>query len=98
MTAIELPDGEYTAVVDGVEDGLATVFFERDGEEAGNAAVDASRLPSDGRHADAVLSVTLSEGRIDSASYEPDQTADRRAAAQDRFDRLSKRPPSDEGS
>ena len=30
-------DGEYTAVVDNVEDGLATVFFERDGEEEGNA-------------------------------------------------------------
>ena len=96
MTAIELPDGEYTAVVDNVEDGLATVFFERDGEEVGNAVLDASRLPSDGQHADAILSVTLSEGRIESASYKPEQTKARKEAAQDRFDRLSKRPPSDE--
>ncbi|MYL15497.1 DUF3006 family protein [Halorubrum terrestre] len=96
MTAIELPDGEYTAVVDNVEDGLATVFFERDGEEVGNAVLDASWLPSDGQHADAILSVTVSEGRIESVSYKPEQTADRKAAAQDRFDRLSKRPPSDE--
>ena len=98
MTDIELPDGEYTAVVDNVEDGLATVFFERDGEEVGNAVLDASRLPSDGQHADAILSVTLSEGRIESASYKPEQTADRKDAAQDRFDRLSKRPSSNEES
>ena len=96
MTDIELPDGEYTAVVDNVEDGLATVFFERDDEEVGNAVLEVSRLPPDGRHADAILSVTLGGGRIESASYEPEQTEDRKAAAQDRFDRLSKRPPSDE--
>ena len=96
MNDIELPDGEYTAVVDNVEDGLATVFFERDGEEVGNAVLEASRLPSDARHADAILSVTLREGRIESATYEPDRTTSRAEAAQDRFDRLSKRPPSDE--
>jgi hypothetical protein len=95
MSDVDLPDGEYTAVVDSVEDGLATVFFERDGEAVGNAVLDASRLPSDGRHADAVLLVALSDGRIESASYEPDRTGARAEAAQDRFDRLSKRPPSD---
>ncbi|MFO8115499.1 MAG: DUF3006 family protein [Halorubrum sp.] len=98
MTDIELPDGEYTAVVDNVEDGLATVFFERDGEEVGDALLEASRLPSDARHADAVLSVTLSDGSVESASYEPERTETRSAAAQDRFDRLSRRPPSDEDS
>ena len=96
MSDVDLPDGEYAAVVDAVEDGLATVFFERDGEEVGNAVLDASRLPADGRHADAVLSVTLSGGRIESASYEPERTDARAEAAQDRFDRLSKRPPSDD--
>lgn len=98
MTDIDLPDGEYTAVVDNVEDGLATVFFERDGEEVGNAVLEASQLPSDGQHADAIVSVVLSGGRIESASYKPEQTESRAAAAQDRFDRLSKRPPSDEES
>ncbi|MFW5999965.1 MAG: DUF3006 domain-containing protein [Halorubrum sp.] len=96
MTDVDLPDGEYAAVVDAVEDGLATVFFERDGEEVGNAVLDVSRLPSEGRHADAILSVTLSRGRIESASYELERTERRAEAAQDRFDRLSKRPPSDE--
>ena len=95
MTDIGLPDGEYTAVVDGVEDGLATVFFERDGEEVGDAVIEAARLPTDGRRADAILSVTIGDGRIESASYEPERTAERGEAAQDRFDRLSKRPPSD---
>lgn len=96
MSGIELSDGEYTAVVDDVEDGLATVFFERDGEEVGNTVLEASGLPPDARRADAVLSVTLSGGRIEAASYQPEETATRAEAAQDRFDRLSKRPPSDE--
>jgi hypothetical protein len=95
VTDVDLPDGEYTAIVDSVEDGLATAFFERDGEEVGNAVVDAARLPSDGRHADAILSVTVSSGRLDSATYEPERTERRAEAAQDRFDRLSERPPSD---
>lgn len=96
MTDIELPDGEYTAVVDNIEDGLATVFFERDGEEVGNAVLEASQLPSDGQHADAILSVVLNGGHIESASYKPEQTESRAKAAQDRFDQLSKRPPPDE--
>ena len=95
MTDIDLPDGEYTAVVDNVEDGLATVFFERDGEEQGDAVLEATRLPPDARHADAVLSVTLGDGRIGAASYDPEETADRSEAAQSRFDRLSRRPPSE---
>ena len=36
MTELDaLADGCYTAVVDSVEDGFATVFFEDDGEEVG---------------------------------------------------------------
>ncbi|TKX87827.1 DUF3006 domain-containing protein [Halorubrum sp. SS5] len=96
MSDVDLPDGEYTAVVDAVEDGLATVFFERDGEEVGDAVVDAARLPPDGRRADAVLSVTLGSGHIESAAYDPERTEARAEAAQDRFDRLSKRPSSDD--
>jgi len=98
MSDIDLPNGKYTAVVDKIEDGLATVFFERDGDEMGNAVLDASELPSDAQHADAILSVTLSEGDIESASYNPDATDTRAEAAQDRFDRLSERPPADDDS
>jgi len=96
MSDIDLPNGEYTAVVDTIEDGLATVFFERDGDEVGNAVLDASELPSDAQHADAILSVTLSDGDIESASYNPEATDARAKAAQDRFDRLSERPPADD--
>lgn len=96
MSDIDLPDGDYTAVVDSVEDGLATVFFERDGKEVGNAVLEASQLPPDAQVADAILSVTLAEGCIESATYKPEETATRAEAAQDRFDRLSERPPSDE--
>lgn len=93
---LDLADGEYTAVVDTVEDGLATVFFERAGEEVGNAVLDATRLPEAGRHADAILSVTVAGGGLDAATYDPERTAERAEAAQDRFDRLSERPPSDD--
>lgn len=95
MTTIDLPDGEYTAVVDSIEDGLATVFFERDGEEVGNAVIDPDELPSNGQHADAILNVEIHDSAISSAQYEPDRTEARSTSAQDRFDRLSKRPPSD---
>jgi len=94
MPTIDLPNGAYTAVVDTIEDGLATVFFEQEGVEKGNAVVDADTLPESGQHADAILSVTIEDGTIQTATYEPRQTADRQATAQDRFDSLSERPPS----
>lgn len=96
MTHIDLADGTYTAVVDAIEDGLATVFFESDGEETGNAVVDADRLPEAGRHADAILDVEIEDGSIATATYDPERTETRSEAAQDRFDRLSNRPPSDD--
>jgi hypothetical protein len=93
-----LDDGEYTAVVDSIEDGLATVFFERDGEEVGNAVLEADRLPEDGKHADAILTVTVVDGDLETVQYEPEQTTKRKDAAQNRFDQLSKRPPSEDDS
>ncbi|QCC51426.1 DUF3006 family protein [Halapricum salinum] len=90
-----LPDGEYTAVVDTVEDGLATVFFEQHGDEVGDAVLEASILPEDARHADAVLTVKITNGNLLDAEYDPDQSKERADKAQSRFDRLSKRPPSD---
>jgi len=92
----DLPDGTYTAVVDSVEDGLATVFFEDDGDQVAADTVDADRLPEPSRHADAVLSVTVEGGEPVEWSYDPDESDARRAAAQDRFDRLASRGPSDE--
>jgi hypothetical protein len=93
-----VPDGDYTAVVDAIEDGLATVFFEQDGADAGHAIIDAAKLPEEGRHADAILSVTIADEEIATVDYDPEATATRKDAAQSRFDRLSSRPPSDEDS
>jgi hypothetical protein len=99
MTDIEeLSDGCYTAVVDSVEDGFATVFFERDGEETGNAVLDTAALPEDARRGDAVLRVTITDGALVEAEYDAERTEVRSERAQDRFDRLSERPPSDEES
>ena len=96
MTSLDIPDGAYTAVVDAVEDGLATVFFERDDEEVDDAVVDAETLPEEGRRADAILDVDIEDGQIVTATYDPERTATRSEAAQDRFDRLSSRPPKDD--
>ena len=91
-----LDDGQYTAVVDSIEDGLATIFFERDGEEVADAVLDATILPADTRHADAIVLVTISDGELVEAAYDAEQTENRAEQAQSRFDRLSERPPSDE--
>ena len=93
-----LADGEYMAVVDSIEDGLATVFFEQNGEEIGHAVLEATKLPDDGQHADAILVVAVEDGAIATADYDPDTTATRNTEAQSRFDSLSSRPPSDEDS
>jgi len=93
----DLEDGTYTAVVDSIEDGLATVFFERDGEEVGNRVLDATDLPESGRHADAILSVTVDDGDVEEWTYDEERTENRREAAQSRFDCLSRRPPKDDG-
>jgi len=92
----EVTDGEYTAVVDSIEDGLATIFFERDGTEVDHAVIDATELPDDARHADAILSVTLAGGELTETDYAPERTETRQDAAQDRFDRLSSRPPTED--
>lgn len=97
MTGIDtLSDGTYTAVVDRIEDGLATVFVEEEGEEITGDTIEATELPESGRHADAVFTVKITDGEITEWTYEPDTTETRQSAAQDRFDRLSSRPPSDE--
>ncbi|WP_436936531.1 DUF3006 domain-containing protein [Halovenus marina] len=90
-----IPDGEYTAVVDRIEDGLASVLIEKDGTDAYELVVEPSELPEDGQHADAVLSVEIRDGELVAAAYEASETEERRESAQNRFDRLSQRPPSD---
>lgn len=97
MTDIaSLENGSYTAVVDSIEDGLATVFFEQDGTEMGSAVIDSTALPTEAQHADAILEVTVEDGEMLEARYDPEQAKERKEAAQDRFERLAERPSSED--
>ncbi|WP_132059393.1 DUF3006 domain-containing protein [Halorussus amylolyticus] len=90
-----IPDGRYTAVVDRFE-GERAVLLVEDGEETvGEMAVREGRLPDDARHQDAILRVTVQNGNLVGASYDPDESERRRSEAQSRFDRLARRPDDD---
>ena len=91
-----IPDGQYMAVVDRIEDGLAAVLLEEGGTDAYELLVEPAALPEEGQHADAVLAVEIQNGELVEASYEASETTERRESAQRRFDRLSERPPSDD--
>jgi len=91
-----IPDGEYTAVVDRIEDTLATLELSDDDGERYTLVVDENELPTDARHADAILAVTLVDEELVEAAYQPADTAARKHDAQDRFDRLSRRAPQDD--
>jgi hypothetical protein len=91
-----IPDGQYTAVVDRIEDGLATIVIEEDGTDAYELVVEPVQLPDDGQHADAVLSVEIRDNELVEATYEASETGERQESAQRRFDQLSERPPSDD--
>ncbi|WP_254840157.1 DUF3006 domain-containing protein [Natronomonas marina] len=93
-----IPDGTYTAVLDRIEDGVATLLLEEDGEDAHQLDVDPSVLPADARHSDAVLTVEIDDGELVATSYEPEETDERQESAQSRFDRLSERAPRDDES
>jgi len=90
-----IPDGEYTAVVDQFDETLATLELS-DGEERYNLVVGEEELPEEARHVDAICHVRLVDEELVSVEYDPEETSERTQEAQDRFDRLSSRPPSDE--
>lgn len=93
-------DGRYAAYLDRFEEAederLAVLLLERDGEVVDELAVPAADLPP-GAGQDAVLAVTVSDGALAEARLDDEETADRRAAAQARFDRLARRPADDAG-
>ena len=89
-----LPDGTYTAIIDRIEDGIATL--EVDTEDGLSALdIEAAKLPAEARTADLVLEITVADSALAGVTREPAETADRASEAQRRFDRLSKRPPRD---
>ncbi|MFC7045874.1 DUF3006 domain-containing protein [Halobacteriaceae archaeon GCM10025711] len=85
-------DGEYTAVLDRFEEDDAVLLLERDGDQVDQVVVDWRDLPR-GVRQDAVLDVRVADGEVVDAAYDREATARRRDAAQDRFDRLARRPP-----
>ena len=92
-----IPDGEYTAVVDRLEETLAVLEVTAD-DELYEVVVDEETLPADGRHSDAVFEITVRDGDVVAVVHDTEATDERQERAQDRFDNLSKRPPhSDEG-
>ncbi|MGZ0746110.1 DUF3006 domain-containing protein [Haloparvum sp. AD34] len=88
-----VPDGTYTAVLDRFEGDLAVLVLERDGEDVAEIAVDRERLPAPGRQQDAVYELVVDDGDVTDLDYDPDATSERTERVQDRFDRLSERPP-----
>ena len=94
---IDLPDGEYAAVLDRFEAERAVLVLEADGEDVAEVAVHRTWLPPAGRTRDAVVAVTVEDGRPVAVEHDPEETASRGEAAQDRFDNLARRPPGEDG-
>lgn len=91
-----LDDGTYVGVLDRFEGEQAVLVLQRDGRDVADVLVARTELPEEGRHEDAVFSVELEDGDVRDLEYDPEESKSRAEQAQDRFDRLSKRPPSDE--
>lgn len=86
-------DGTYTAVLDRFEGDQAVLVLEQDGRDVADYPVPTERLPEVGRQQDAVFDVAIEDGNLVDITYNPGETESRRESAQQRFDRLSKRPP-----
>ena len=72
------------------------ILLEYDAEVVDEAVVDEREIPEDGRHVDAVLRVELEEKDVVRMSYDAAETEERKTSVQDRFERLSERPQSDD--
>ncbi|MBX0297212.1 DUF3006 domain-containing protein [Haloarcula nitratireducens] len=90
-----IPDGTYTAVVDRIEDELATLEVQGD-DERYSLVIDETTLPADARHADAIVELELEDDEPVEIVYQEQETVKRKDEAQNRFDRLSKRRSKDD--
>ena len=81
-----------TAVLDRLVDGqTAVLLLEDDGQVLEEYTVDVETLPADSRHEGAVFEMRVVDDSVDDLTYRPEETTERREAAQERFDRLSER-------
>jgi hypothetical protein len=94
-----LEPGTYTATIDRFEETpgseLAVFVVEADGAPVSQLDLPVETVPSEGRSVDAVFEVVVTADRFE-LTYHPEETEDRAASARTRFDRLARRPPSDE--
>jgi hypothetical protein len=90
-----IPDGTYTAVVDEIENSLARLELEDADGELYELVLDITELPAAGREAGSLLTIEYTDDEVTDATYDPEATERRSEAAQDRFDRLSRRPSDD---
>ncbi len=80
------PTLDRTAVLDRFEGDRAVLVV--DGGDS--LVVDATRLPTAGRHVDAAFAVGLAHGALTGVEYDPRETRRRGRAARERFDRLAR--------
>lgn len=89
-------DGNFTAILDRFEvnqadTNLAVLLLEEEGTVVDDYVVEESVLPEPARHEGAVLDVVIEDADLMAVDYLEEETADRKEAAAERFDRLSKR-------
>lgn len=78
------------ATVDRIEEGVAVLLVERDGEVSNEQHVSVEDLP-EGVCEGCVLACTLSSEGITDAEIDSEETRKRRERTRSRFDRLSRR-------
>lgn len=84
----------FTATIDRIAEGIAVLLLEDDGEVIEERHIhDLEQIPEAGRHDGAVLTVSITGDEIVAIDYEEEVEAQRRERMQNRFDRLSERPP-----
>jgi hypothetical protein len=86
----------FTAVLDRFEEEQAVLLLESDGETVDELVMYRDDLPESGRHQDAIFTVTVDAETVVEIEYEPTETEERAEAVQQQFDRLARRPPSDD--
>jgi hypothetical protein len=87
-----IPDGSNRAVIDRIEDDFAVLEVTSPEDELHELVVSPDELSSEGRHADAVLTVRVADNSLVEAVYQPEETQGQKEQAEDRFDRLANRP------
>lgn len=90
-------EGEYTATVDRVVEGLAVFLVESDGETVDERRLPASSLPADVEEG-TVCELTFEDDEVVDVEARPEATADRRSRMRERFESLSRRLGDEEGT